>query len=337
MSLQSFLASFGVPVDDVRVQSGLEFLVGVEPASGVVLVLEVAEHLLGRRVVDAVALAAHGLADAQFLEPVAPPLVLVLPSHVRVQDRGRVPGQACLEHGEQPLLLGEVGVPAYVPGDDLLGSHIVYGREVRLASGDLELGDVRAHLRVGSVRREVAFQQVRHLHARFSLVGAVFPVWVRASYPAFQTHAAHDPQHALMAHPHAELVHEAHAYLPVPAPVRGAMEDLGDQRLDVGPGNRRRMRQVMIVRASCQSGRPQQVDEPVSEPRQRRDDHRPLPVGDFDASRARAFSKYATLARKYAFSSSRSRSRVGSGFGLDFAPLGLPFGFGRNASGPPVR
>ena len=28
---------------------------------------------------------------------------------------------------------------------------------------------------------------------------------------------------------------------------------------------------------------------------------------------------------------------MGAGLGLDFAPLGLPFGFGRSASGPPDR
>ena len=67
MSLQSYLASSGVPVDDVRVQFALELLVRGELAAGVELVLEVAEHLLGGGVVDAVALAAHGLADAQFL------------------------------------------------------------------------------------------------------------------------------------------------------------------------------------------------------------------------------------------------------------------------------
>ena len=49
------------------------------------LVLEVAEHLLGRGVVDAVALPAHGLADVQSREPVAPPPVPVLPAHVRVK------------------------------------------------------------------------------------------------------------------------------------------------------------------------------------------------------------------------------------------------------------
>ena len=170
MSLQSYLASSGVPVDDVRVQFVLELLVRGEPAAGVELVLEGAEHLLGGGVVDAVALAAHGLADAQFPEPVPPPVVLVLPSHVAVEYGIGAFGQLLLEHGEQPLLLGEVGVPADIPGHNLLGSHVVYGREVRLAARRPELGDVRAQLRPRPVGREVAFQQVRRLRARIALV-----------------------------------------------------------------------------------------------------------------------------------------------------------------------
>ena len=73
------------------------------------LVLEVAEHLLGGGVVDAVALPAHGLADVQSREPVAPPPVPVLPAHVGVRDRVGVFGQLLLEHGEQAPLLGHVG------------------------------------------------------------------------------------------------------------------------------------------------------------------------------------------------------------------------------------
>ena len=128
-----------------------------------------------------------------------------------------------------------------------------------------------------------------------------------------------------------------HAYLPVAAPVGRAREYLGDHRLDVRPGHGGRMRQKMVIRAFRQPGRPEQVPEPMSQPRQHGDDHRSVPVADLHASRASTFSRYATLALRYAFSSSRSCSLVGAGLGLDFAPLGLPFGFGRSASGPPDR
>lgn len=63
MSLESYLASSGIPMHDVRVQLGLEPLLRVELAAAVELVLQVAEHLLGSGVVQAVALATHGLAD----------------------------------------------------------------------------------------------------------------------------------------------------------------------------------------------------------------------------------------------------------------------------------
>ena len=87
VSLESYLAPSGVPMDDVRVQLAFEPFVRVELPAAVELVLQVAEDLLGGGVVQAVALAAHGLADAEAFELVPPPLVLVLPSHVRVQDR----------------------------------------------------------------------------------------------------------------------------------------------------------------------------------------------------------------------------------------------------------
>ena len=81
-SLESYLASSGVPMDDVGVQLAFELFVRVEHTAAVELVLQVAEDLIGRRVVQAVALAAHGLADAEASELVPPPLVLVLPSHI---------------------------------------------------------------------------------------------------------------------------------------------------------------------------------------------------------------------------------------------------------------
>ena len=197
MSLESYLTPSGVPMDDVGVQFAFELFVRVELAASVELVLQVAEHLLGGGVVQAVALAAHGLADAEAFELVPPPLVLVLPSHVRVQDRLRAGGQALREHGEQALLLPEVRTAAHVPGDDLLAGHVVHGSEVRLGSGDLELGDVGAELGERTIGVEVAFEQVTHVIARLAPVRAVPPPWVPGADGASQSHAPHDPEHAL--------------------------------------------------------------------------------------------------------------------------------------------
>ena len=75
----------------------------------------------------------------------------------------------------------------------------------------------------------------------------------------------------------------------------------------------------------------------MAKPRQRRNDHRFLPVGDLEAGRANAFSRYATLARKNSFSSRNAPSGVGSGSGLGPDPLGLPLRPGLSASAPPAR
>ena len=281
---------------DVRVQLVLEPLVRVELAAAVELVLQVAEHLLGRRVVQAVALAAHGLADAEAFELVPPPSVLVLPSHVRVQDRLRAGGQAFREHGEQAPLLPEVRTAAHVPGDDLLAGHVVHGREIRLAARDLELGDIGPELGERTLGVEVAFEQVMHVATRLAPVRAVSPPRVRGADPAPEPHAAHDPEHALGRHPPAELVDQAHAHLPVAAPVGGPSPDLAHQRLEVGPCHMRRVRQVVVVRGARQSGYPQEMVEPVSLPCEQSDDGASLASRDLFARRARSFSRYATFA-----------------------------------------
>ena len=242
MSLESYLAPSGVPMDDVGVQLALELLVRVELPASVELVLQVAEHLLGSGVVQAVALAAHGLADAEAFELVPPPSVLVLPSHVRVQD--------WLRAGEQAPLLPEVRTAAHVPGHDLLAGHVVHGSEVRLAARDLELGDVGPELGERTGRVEVAFEQVMHVIARLAPVRAVPPPRVPGADGASQSHAPHDPEHALGRHLPSELVDQAHAYLPVAASVRRASPDLADQWLEIGPRHTLRVRQVVEVRGS---------------------------------------------------------------------------------------
>ena len=324
-------------MDDVGVQFEFELFVRVELPASVELVLQVAEHLLGGGVVQAVALAAHGLADAEAFELVPPPLVLVPPSHVRVQDGLRAGGQALREHGEQAPLPPEVRTAAHVPGDDLLAGHVVHGSEVRLGAGDLELGDVGAELGERTGRVEVAFGQVMHVIARLAPVRVVPPPRVPGADGASQSHAPHDPGHALGRHLPSELVDQAHVYLSVAASVRRASPDLADQWLEIGPRHTLRMRQLIEVRGSGQSRYPQEVVEPVSPPCEQSDDGASLAPRDLDARRARSFSRYATFAFRYATCSASSCSRVGSGFGLDFAPFGLPLGFGLSASGPPDR
>ena len=336
VSLESYLAPSGVPMDDVGVQFEFELFVRVELPASVELVLQMAEHLLGGGVVQAVALAAHGLADAEAFELVPPPLVLVPPSHVRVQDRLRAGGQALREHGEQTLLLPEVRTAAHVPGDDLLAGHVVHGREVRLGAGDLELGDVGAELGERTGRVEVAFGQVMHVIARLAPVRAVPPPRVPGADGASQSHAPHDPEHALGRHSLPELVDQTHAHLSVAAPVRRASPDLADQWLEIGPRHTFRMRQLIEVRGSGQSRYPQEVVEPVSPPCEQSDDGASLAPRDLDARRARSFSRYATFAFRYATCSASSCSRVGSGFGLSASGpvVAAPALQGRDARDP---
>lgn len=296
MSLESYLASSGVPVDDVRVKFSFELLVRVEFAPPVELVLEVSEDLFGGGVVQAVALAAHGLADAQPFELPAPPRVLVLPSHVRVQDRVRAPGQPGLEHGEQTPLLPHVGVPAHVPGDDFLAGHVVHGREVGLAARDLEFGDVGAEFFERLAGGEVAFEQVRHPSASVAPVRAVASPWIPGADRASESHAAHDPQDALGRHLLSELVDQAHMDLPVAAPVGRPFPDLCDHGIEVGARLMRRMRQMVEIRGSRQPADLQQVVEPVPLPCEQSDDGASLALRDFCARRARSFSRYATFA-----------------------------------------
>lgn len=151
-----------------------------------------------------------------------------------MQDRGRARGQAFREHREQPFLLFEVGAATDVPGDDLLAAHVVHRREVRLASRDLELRDVGAELGERPLGREVALEQVRHPSAGVAPVRAVAPPRVRGADPAPQSYAAHDPEHRLGRHAPAELADQAHADLPVAAPVGRPPPDLADRGFQVG-------------------------------------------------------------------------------------------------------
>lgn len=267
----------------------------------------------------------------------SPPRVLVPPSHVRVQDRLRAVGQALREHGEQALLLPEVRTAAHVPGHDLLAGHVVHGSEVRLGAGDPELGDVGAEPGERPVGREIAFGQVMHAIARLAPVRAVPPPRIPGADGASQSHAAHDPEHALGRHLLAELVDQAHAHLPVAAPVGRPSPDLAHQRFEARARRPRGMGQMVEVRGPRQPGYPEEMAEPAPPPCEQSDDGAPLAPRDLDARRARSFSGYATFAFRYATCSASSCSRVGLGFGLDLAPFGRPLGFGLSASGPPAR
>ena len=75
-------------MDHIGIEVGFEGLeVGPRP-SPEELVLDVAEDLLRGAVVDAVALPGHALHYLRLPQVTRPRLVLALPAHVAVQDRG---------------------------------------------------------------------------------------------------------------------------------------------------------------------------------------------------------------------------------------------------------
>lgn len=250
-----------------------------------------AEDLLGRRVVETVSLSAHRLDDAVVPQPFPPKNVLVLPAHVGMQNRCRSGRQPPLEHAEQTHLLGHVGVGADVPGEYLLAGHVIDGSEIRLAASDLELGDIGAELLEGARGVEVPAEHIGNKTSRVSPVGGVPSPWIRPPDLAPQPHPAHELENRLCRHLLTELFDQAHVYLPMSATVGAAVEDLGDQRLQIGSGRSSGMGEVVVVSGTGQSRYPQQIGKPVSLPYERFDDRGPVSVADLDARRARTFPR----------------------------------------------
>ena len=174
----------------------------------------------------------------------APSGLLVLPAHVRVQDRRWRPRASWTRSlVEQLVLLGHVRVQRRGPGDDLLAAEVVDRREVGLAPGLLELGDVGAHLLPRPVGAEVAADDVLEGLADLAPVGVVPVVVGLAADPAADAHLAHHLQHGLVGYAHALLGSQAHGDLPVAAAVGGAREDLAGGLPELGPGGSLGVRQ----------------------------------------------------------------------------------------------
>jgi hypothetical protein len=334
-ALEPYLAASRVPVADISVEVPLEGFEAVPFLVAEELVLQMPEEALGASVVEAVSLARHALDEPRARYGRAVPVALVLPAHVAGEYGAgalRLPSE---EHAQHLSLLGHVGVLGYRPGHDLVGAEVEHGRQVRLAEAQVELGDVGAHLLPWPTGPEVASQQVLEGAAHLAPVGVVPVVFGLAAYAASQPHLAHHLEHGLAGDAHAVLGPQAHHDLPVPAAVGRAPEyllDLGPQLPARGPGL---PPEVVVVGGARDARRLQQVVQPVPLPRKPADHLAPVPRARPSASRARSFFKYATSALSFRFSASSSCSRVGSGPGRLLAPLGLPFGLGLSASGPP--
>ena len=207
----------------------------VDSAIPIISVLQMPEHLLRRAVVQAVAFARHALDEPGVLEPLDPLGVLVLPAHVRVQH-GLCPLRLLGHQRVEKLgLLSHVGASRRRPRDDLLAAEVVDRREVRLAPGLLELGDVGAHLLPRRGGLEVPPDDVLEGVADLALVRAVFTAAGLAPDPAAQAHLAHHLEHRLVGDDRALLGAQAHRYLAMPAAVGGAREYLGRGVPKLGP------------------------------------------------------------------------------------------------------
>ena len=248
-------------MDYVGVEVRLEGLeVGPLP-SPEELVLQMAEHLLRGPVVDAVALARHALDDPGVLQPPAPCGVLVLPAHVGVQHGGRALRHPLQQLVEQGRLLGHVGAGRRRPRHDLLAAEVVHRREVGLAPGLLELGDVGAHLLPRPVGGEVAPDDVLERLAHDAPVRIVPMVVGLAADAAADSHLPHHLEHGLIGDGHAELAAQAHGDLAVAAPVGRAREDLRHRAPQLRARRPGRVRQRVVVAGPRQAGALQQAPQ----------------------------------------------------------------------------
>ena len=148
---------------------------------------------------------------------------------------------------EQLVLLGHVGVQRGGPGDDLLAAEVVDRREVGLAPGLLEPGDVCAHLLPRPVGSEVPADDVLEGLSDLAPVGVVPAVAGLAADPAADARLAHHLEHGLVGYARAQLGAQAHGDLAVAAAARRAREDLRDRPAQLGPGRSLRVRQRVVV------------------------------------------------------------------------------------------
>ena len=240
-----------VPVPDhVLVQSPDELVHGHAREVPFVeeLLLEPAEEPLRGRVVGAAALRAHGtrqpvlLADA---DPSGPPVVA---ASIAVDDRTLAVPERGARLAQHPV--GQLGVR---PGADRPGHRhpvmaVDHRRQVRLARGDAELGDVRDPQAVRRLGVEVPVHEVRgRLAADLAPVRAVAARPFERGDQPVPGHQPHDP---LRGHddPRAPQL-EPHP--PVPVAAAAVLERLphqGEQPLvAVRPGHRA---QLVEVRAA---------------------------------------------------------------------------------------
>ena len=170
------------------------------------------------------------------------------------------------EHVEHLLLLGPVGAHGDGVGHDLFAGEVVDRREVGLTEGELELGDIGTHLLPGPIGLEVAADDVVEALPHLPLVGVVPVVGPLAAYAAAQPHLAHHLQDRLVSDACSFLSAQAHGYLPVTAPVRGARKDLSDLGPQMRSGWQLGVSQCVVVARPGKASSFEEITHRVSMP-----------------------------------------------------------------------
>ena len=149
-------------------------------------------------------------------------------------------------------------MPGDRPGDDLVVVEVHHRRQVGLAPGLVELGDVGGELAHGLTGREVPAEHVAGDLALLAPVGAV-PL---PPDPADQALLAHQAQHRLPRHAEAPLVPQHERHLAISHPVRGARERLPDEWPHVGVPVRPRVLPARVAVVG-RPGQPQPTEDQV--------------------------------------------------------------------------
>ena len=158
------------------------------------LVLHHPEERFHYAVVDAVPFPGHRLDDAFLLEPLLVIAMLVLPTHVAMEDQPFQIGM--LREGliQHPLGLLQVRGQGQVPRHDVAHPHVEDRGQIRFAERAVELGDVRRPFLVWPIRHEVSVDEVVRDMADLTDVGMVLLLPSGRSQAEF----SHQPKHFLM-------------------------------------------------------------------------------------------------------------------------------------------
>jgi len=207
---------------NVRIEVSFETLKGLPVLPTKELVLNVSEDLLGGAIVDAVAFTRHTLDKTVLSEHTDVNLVLILPPHIRVQNRLSSLGFGIHEYLKHLLLLGKIRAHRDGVGNNLLAGKVINRSEVGLTKGKLKLSDVGTQLLPRAIGLEIATDDVGETLPRLPFVGVVPVVGPLTAYTATQPHLTHHLQNRLIGNAHPFLSAQAHGYLPVTAPVGGS-------------------------------------------------------------------------------------------------------------------